>query len=54
MKIIYGHLKLRKSFVSSIMTLLIEKHSSWGSNPQENMLGLLNRILKDEPMVINP
>ena len=48
------HLKLRRSFLLSIMTLLIEKHSSPGSNPQINMLGLLNWFLKDEPMAVNP
>ena len=36
------------------MTLLTEKYSSRGSNPQINMLGLLNLFLKDEPIAINP
>ena len=36
------------------MTLLIEKHSSRGRNPQIDVLGLLNRFLKDETMENNP
>ena len=54
MKIIYGTFETKKSFISSIMTLLTEKYSSRGSNPQINMLGLLNLFLKDEPIAINP
>ena len=54
MKIIYGTFETKKSFISSIMTLLTEKYSSQGSNPQINMLGLLNLFLKDEPIAINP
>ena len=54
MKIVYGTFETRISFISSMMTLLIEKHSSRGSNPQIKALGLLKRFLKDEPMTISP
>ena len=54
MKILTEHPKRGSSFISSTMTLLIEKHSLWGRNPQIDVLGLLNRFLKDETMEKNP